>query len=205
VAYATESEKLMQNVEDLRIRRTRKLLQKALLEAASENGFAHVTVRDITERAMVNRATFYRQYDLLKSYMKELSEFIDSQEEETLLSKPPPSFPDTPPPGLARLLRHMQANSDFYRVMLGKQGDPAFCGQAFRDYIEEGYRQILSQQASQPNPDRPPIGLTVSYMIAAGIGAIVWWLENDQPCSPEQMANWLYQLSMASIRVSLEA
>jgi AcrR family transcriptional regulator len=110
---------------------------------------------------MVNRATFYRhyedKYDLLKSYMKELSEFIDSQEEETLLSKPPPSFPDTPPPGLARLLRHMQANSDFYRVMLGKQGDPAFCGQAFRDYIEEGYRQILSQQASQPNPDRPPI------------------------------------------------
>ena len=197
----------MQKAEDLRIRRTRKLLQKALLEVASEKGFAHVTVRDITERAMVNRATFYRhyedKYDLLEQYVKELSKFIDSEEEETSLSKASPSSSDTPPPGLARLLRHMQANSDFYRVMLGKQGDPTLCGQAFRDYIEEGYRGTLSKSASQPNLNCPPIDLTVSYMIAAGIGATVWWLENDQPCSPEEMANWLYQLSMASIRVSL--
>ena len=51
---------MTQNVEDLRVRRTRKLLQKALLEATVEKGFAHVTVSDIAERAMVNRATFYR-------------------------------------------------------------------------------------------------------------------------------------------------
>ena len=53
MAYATESEKVMQNLEDLRIRRTRKLLQKALLEAASEKGFARITVRDIVGRAIV--------------------------------------------------------------------------------------------------------------------------------------------------------
>jgi hypothetical protein len=29
-------------------------------------------------------------------------------------------------------------------------------------------------------------------------------MHNDQPCSPEQMAVWLYQLSMASIGVSFE-
>jgi AcrR family transcriptional regulator len=207
VVYATEREKMMQNVEDLRVRRTRKLLQKALLDAAIDKGFAHVTVRDITERAMVNRATFYRhyedKYDLLENYMKELSGFIDSEEEETSLRDQSSPSSDTPPPGLAKLLRHMQANADFYRVMLGRQGDPAFCGQAFRNYIEEGYRRILSKQALQPDPNRPPIDLIVNYLMHAGVGAIVWWLEHDQPCSPEQMANWLYQLSMASINVSL--
>lgn len=50
---------------------------------------------------------------------------------------------------------------------------------------------------------RPPIDLTVSYILHAGVGAIVWWLEKDQLCPPEQMAGWLYQLSMASIGVSL--
>ena len=50
---------------------------------------------------------------------------------------------------------------------------------------------------------RPPIDLMVSYLMNAGIGAIMWWLENDQPASPEQMAVWLYQFSMASIGVSL--
>jgi len=205
--YATESEKLMQNLEDLRVRRTRKLLQQALLEAASEKGFAHVTVRDITERAMVNRTTFYRhyedKYDLLAHYIEELSELIDSNEGETSPGNQPLPSLDTPPSGLAKLLQHMQANADFYRVMLGKQGDPTFCAQSFRNYIEQGYRRILSSQAPKSVPSHPPIDLTVNYLIHAGIGAIVWWLENDQPCSPEQMAVWLYQLSRASISVSL--
>src|SRR5687768_13411706 len=119
---------MTQNIEDLRVRRTRKLLQKALLEAASEKGFAHVSVRDITERAMVNRATFYRhyedKYDLLTQYMKELSEMIESDPMENPLVTPPSQSQDMPPPGLVKLLRHIQSNADFYRVMLGSQGDP---------------------------------------------------------------------------------
>lgn len=207
MAYATESEKTTQILEDLRVRRTRKLLQKAMLEAASEKGFAQVTVRDITERAMVNRGTFYRhyedKYDLLTHYMGELSELIDSEEGETSTNHQPLPSLDTPPAGLAKLLRHMQTNADFYRVMLGNQGDPGFCGQAFRKYIEQGYRRMLSSQLPQADLHLPPIDLTVNYLMHAGIGAIVWWLENDQPASPEQMAVWLYQFSMASINVSL--
>ena len=135
--------------------------------------------------------------------MGELSELIDSNEGETSAGNQPLPSLDTPPSGLVKLLQHMQANADFYRVMLGNQGDPAFCGQAFRNYIEQGYRRRLSSQAPQSDPSRPPIDLTVSYLLTAGIGAIVWWLENGQTYSPEQMANWLYQFSMASIGVSL--
>jgi AcrR family transcriptional regulator len=208
VAYATEGEKLMQNAEDLRVRRTRKLLQKAMLEAAREKGFARITVRDITERAMVNRATFYRhyqdKYDLLTHYMQELSGLIDTEEERAASQGRPTSLPvDMAPSGLAKLLRHMQANADFYRVMLGRNGDPSFCAQTFRGYIEQGYRRMLPGQAAQADSGRPPIDLMVSYLLNAGIGAIVWWLENDQPTSPERMADWLYQLSMAGIGASL--
>lgn len=198
---------MTQSLEDLRVRRTRKLLQRALLEAASEKGFSQVTVRDITERAMVNRATFYRhyedKYDLLAHYMEELSGLIDSEqgeispEDQSLLNV------DSPPSGLAKLLQHIRAHADFYRVMLGKNGDPAFCGQAFRDYIEAGYRRFLPRHASQSDSNRPPVNLAVNYLLNAGIGAIVWWLENEQSYSPEQMADWLYQFSMASISVSL--
>jgi len=200
---------MTQNIEDLRVRRTRKLLQKALLEAASEKGFAHVTVSDITERAMVNRATFYRhyedKYDLLTHYIEELSKMIEADEGEADLGIQPIQSQGTPPPGLVKLLRHIQSNADFYRVMLGRQGDPAYCAQAFRNYVEQGYRRILSGQSPQSDPGRPPIDLIVSYILSAGMGAIVWWLESAQPCPPEQMAIWLYQLSWASINVSLSS
>src|SRR5262245_61916794 len=199
---------MTQNLEDLRVRRTRKLLQKAMLEAASEKGFAQVTVSDITERAMVNRATFYRhyedKYDLLTKYMEELSGLIEEEGREDYLGNETVQPTDTPPPGMIKVLRHIQANADFYRVMLGRQGDPAYCAQTFRNYIEHGYRRIISNQGSNPDSNRPPISFTVSYMLSAGIGAIVWWLESSEQYTPEQIATWLYQLSRASIDASLK-
>ncbi len=203
VEYATGGEKVTQKAEDLRVRRTRKLLQKALIELTIEKGFANVTVRDITERAMVNRSTFYRhyvdKYDLLNQYLEELSELIDSQEgDASVVDKL-----DQPPAGLVRILKHVQMNADFYRVLLGKKGDPALCAQSFRRFIERGFRSMLSNDTAQADPSRPPIGLSASYVLHAGIGAIVWWLENDQSFTPEQVAVWLHQLSMADMGVAL--
>ncbi len=43
------------------------------------------------------------------------------------------------------------------------------------------------------------------HQMATGrdIGAILWWLENDQPCSPEQLAGWLSQLTTANAGFSM--
>ena len=50
------------NVEDLRVRRTRYLLQEKFWELLAEQSFQSITVQDITARAMVNRATFYDHF-----------------------------------------------------------------------------------------------------------------------------------------------
>ncbi len=197
----------MQKSEDLRVRRTRKLLQEALIELTIEKGFADVTVSDITERAMVNRSTFYRhyldKYDLLRQYIEGLQKLIDPEEGESTLVDNSSQSPGQPPAGLVRILRHIQMNADFFRVMLGKKGDPAFCAQSFRPYIEKGFRNLLSGEIAQADPSRPPLDLSVHYVLHAGTGAILWWLENDQPCAPEQLAVWLNQFSRADISLSL--
>lgn len=194
---------MVQNVEDLRIRRTRKLLQQALIELTIEKGFAGVTVRDLTDRAMVNRSTFYRhyadKYALLRQYLEDLYRLIDVEG-----NGPPTSYAaDQPPPGLVSLLKHMQLNADFYRVMLGPNGDAAFCAESFRSYIEEGFRTRLPNETVPTDPAAPPIGLSVSYLLHAGTGAIVWWLEQGQSITAEQMAGWLIRLSTAVIGVSV--
>ena len=48
---------------DKRILRTRQWLSKAFLELLEEKGFQEMTVQNITERANVNRATFYAHYE----------------------------------------------------------------------------------------------------------------------------------------------
>lgn len=47
---------------DLRVVRTRKHVIQALFELMQEKPFQKISVRDITERAMVNRSTFYAHF-----------------------------------------------------------------------------------------------------------------------------------------------
>lgn len=46
-----------------RMQHTRRLLQQAFIEVAHEKGMAATTVQDITERADVNRGTFYLHFE----------------------------------------------------------------------------------------------------------------------------------------------
>ncbi len=60
---------------DPRIIRTKKLLVKAFQEVSREKKMSQITVKDITERATVNRATFYAhftdKYDILNYTLSE--------------------------------------------------------------------------------------------------------------------------------------
>jgi AcrR family transcriptional regulator len=47
---------------DPRVKRTRGLLEQSFMEVVAEKGFQSVSVQDITEKAGVNRATFYAHF-----------------------------------------------------------------------------------------------------------------------------------------------
>jgi AcrR family transcriptional regulator len=48
---------------DPRVKRTRQLLEQAFSEVISEKGLQGISVQDITDRAGVNRATFYAHFE----------------------------------------------------------------------------------------------------------------------------------------------
>lgn len=192
-----------ENGEDLRIRRTRKLLLQALMELTVEKGFNNVTVRDLCERAMVNRSTFYRHYldiyQLLDQYMGEVFEQTTGPVEEKLDENGEPMWKTgQTPPGLVKLIEHVQSHAEFYRVMLGEKGDPRFANY-FRQYSEKRFRLLSSLKPPPKEPNSPPVDLRVAYATYAGVCAIVWWLENGQPSSPEQLAAWLSNMTTTTI------
>lgn len=61
---------------DLRIQRTQKSIKQAFFELIEEEGFDHISVKDITARAMISRNTFYLHYsdkfDLLNKIVMNL-------------------------------------------------------------------------------------------------------------------------------------
>lgn len=83
---------MLKNPEDRRARRSRKLLKESLLELMKRKTFADISVRDVTDAADMNRATFYLHYtgtaELLKSVeddlLEELQALVDAHMQETV-------------------------------------------------------------------------------------------------------------------------
>ena len=188
-------------MEDLRVRRTRQSLQNAFIELTIEKNFSSVTIADITERAMVNRATFYRhfqdKYDLLDKYMEDLYHLLDSPEATS------PEAQDSPPAGLVQMMEHLQAHADFYRSMLGPQGYLPFA-EKLRGYIERRIGHSLAADSSMQRPGQPPLGMILSSISNAALGSIRWWLENDTPYTPLQMAKWSVQFSTVYLKFAAD-
>ena len=65
----------MEKKEDPRFIRTRKLIMEAFMSLVLEKEFKDITIKDITQRATINRATFYYhffdKYDLLDTVISE--------------------------------------------------------------------------------------------------------------------------------------
>lgn len=84
--------------EDRRIRRTQKLLKESLGGLMSEKAFKDITIKDITERADLNRGTFYLHYpdtygllkamenDVLEDFQDMINGYLEARPENGLMS-----------------------------------------------------------------------------------------------------------------------
>lgn len=182
---------------DLRIRRTHKLLQEAMIALIAERGFDAITVGDIADRAMVNRATFYRhyedKYDLVAKIFEEMvNELISNM-------KPPhKNFHaqdyENPADIWVQLFAHFADHADLYRALLGKNGSSWFADRV-RDYavtvIME--RKMLHDRRYGPGKQESsgmPPELPVVMLAHTLLGAITWWLDSEKRYTPKQMASW---------------
>lgn len=166
---------------DLRIRRTHKFLQEALVDLVSEKGFEAITVGDIAERAMVNRATFYRhyedKYDLVAKIFEETSERLVAQmkpihkDEQGRVTENPPEI-------WVQWFEHVAEHARLYRAMLGKNGSSWFAARLRERTVEIMLRQESQwkhQMArSQPVDPAMPPELPAAQLSHVLIGTIVW-------------------------------
>lgn len=64
----------MKNINDPRAKRTRQLIQYAFGELLQKKEFDSITIADITQKATLNRATFYAHYDDKYMLLEEIVE-----------------------------------------------------------------------------------------------------------------------------------
>src|SRR6516225_8525098 len=109
---------MTQPVSNVRVRRTQKLLREALIELIEERGFEALTVGELTERAMLSRAAFYRNYQ--DKY--DLVEKVFAEAISALMGAVSDLGQEHPAEIWVQFFEHIAKYERLYRALLGRQG-----------------------------------------------------------------------------------
>lgn len=161
---------------DLRIRRTRGAIQDAFISLMREKEYAAITVTDISERADINRKTFYAHYDTKEQLLAQLilSMFQDIVGTLMYAKQPGGVMPD-----LGADLTALFAAVEGYRGMIDALITPQTSAMAFAIADE-----VISAGMVQGGVIRRANDAMVRELYASRIKnyfftAIDWWMEQD--------------------------
>ncbi len=174
--------------EDLRQRRTKKLLTEALLSLMEEQPFSEISVVDICQRAMVHRTTFYAhfedKYALLRYAVARLYRAFEPTTED-LRANPRSYFLSV----FQNALSFVRAHSGLYRSAVSSGSVDI---QTLEALVAE---QLLSRfPTDEANPTRTEIA---AHFYAGGILAIIrWWLAQGADLPEEALLQLMDQTGL---------
>lgn len=171
---------------------TKERIRDAFFELNAEKKIEKISVREITERAHVNRGTFYVYfrdvYDLLEQTQDAMIEdFIRSLKESIgILLKEPERFEVHPI--LTVMMKHMK----YLKVFLGVNGDPKFSYQ-IKAMAKKNLREVFVNENVSPHKN---LDYVLEYITSAQLGLISYWLRNDMALASEEMEQMVKELNL---------
>jgi AcrR family transcriptional regulator len=188
---------------DRRVQRTRALLRAALLALIVEQGYDSIRLQDITDRANLRRATFYKHYnDKEELLLSALSENFDMLVRESQHVAQRDSIGGkTHVEAYLVTFQHAAHNHALYRNILGSQSGALFA-RRIREYLAALVMQGL--KTIPPGELTTPPEVLANYIAGTELSMITWWLENDMPYPAQQMAEMVHQLILHGIASVVE-
>jgi len=187
---------MSQQIRNVRVKRTQTLLREALIDLIDERGFDALTVGELTERAMVSRAAFYRNYQ--DKY--DLVEKIFAEAMSSLLGAVTELGEKHPAPIWVQFFEHIAKYERLYRTLLGRQGSPWFVWKmraSLAELIQEPRHRPHGQRVSAHQVHTFSEDLVADLVSTMFVEAITWWLEQGRPYTPGEMATHTSLLAAA--------
>ena len=166
------------------------MFRTALIELMEEKPFHKITIKEICERADLNRTTFYLHYT---DQTQLLNEIITILEDDMTNCIP---APDDKGNGLERLkqyLEYVRANAKIYRTLMRSDEDVGARTRIIRDIL----RDIKD---SLPVLGKPLENRYIyRFIIDGSISMILNWIDSDFDISTEVLAKLIFDLGNIAI------
>lgn len=181
----------MEKKMDRRKKYTLMVLKESLMELLKDKAISSITIKELCERADINRSTFYNhytdQFDLLNKIEAEIIQELhqtlyqyDYNEEKEMYDM------------TKHLLDYVASQGEHFRILFSDHGNKGFQHQVIEIAQSLILRNLL--QSDLLNDEKSSNYITL-FIISGSIHVIENWLNNGMPESTEEMTKIIIEIS----------
>lgn len=177
--------------------RSREKIRQAYVELIHEKGTVDITVKELVERADLNRSTFYAHYQDIYAVIEEIEDeivqkmftFLDASEHTDLLYNPLPF--------MLRVGIELEQNREFYRLLVGTRGSDAFTRKLKAVFLD----RLLTDKKAFGQIRRQREFLVCMNLLAGGsIDVVSDWITGKINMPMQELAHILNDIAMDAMR-----
>lgn len=183
----------MNTKNNQRTRISKLLFKNALMDLLKEKGsISKVSVRELCDRAELNRSTFYAHYQEPKDLLYEIeTELLDATEEH--LKKIGQENDIGAHKYLLSFLQYIKENDKPFRTLLIDAADPDFRSRFMQQSIiqfVDNLRIVLPKELEQ---------YIYSYILNGNTGIIIQWVRSNYAIDENEIVNLLFAINQSAL------
>ena len=182
------------NVKDnQRTRLSKRMFRNAVLELLEEKGgIEKISVRELCEKAELNRSTFYAHYAEPREVLAEAEEDI-LNETAAHIKKIGEQKKGGGKEYVSSFLRYIRENDQVFRVLLVTAADPAFKSR----FVQLSLLNLFEHM--QLTMDNEKQQYVYSYLLNGSFGIITQWIRSDYAAAVPELVDLLFTLNGSAL------
>ena len=188
--------------QDRRVIRSKMRMREALIALVQEKPFPEITARDITDRADLNRATFYLHYNNVFDLLEELEEETVSDFAHMLEETPFRENSTWEPLLTGRICDYIAENQDLCRCLFLNPNSDRFA-EKLTEIMKQKGQKIRKERGLGEEPRQMDY---VRHFISCGaMGMVKQWLAEGMPLSKAEMMDLTEKIMHPIFQILLTA
>ena len=185
---------------DRRIAKTKKAIYRAFAELLSEKNINDITIKDIADKADINRKTFYNYYNGIYDLTGEIENSIIDSFEQVLRNTNINELLHNPYSMFEALTRIINSNLDFYQHLISIESNSNLVSKLFKS-LKTRAKEVISLYTLL---DDATLDIVLDFVVSGMFTVFQHWFNSSREHSIDDLAKIVATLSFNGINGLLQ-
>lgn len=180
---------------DRRIAKTKKAIYRAFAQLLSEKNINDITIKDIADRADINRKTFYNYYDGIYELTDEIENKIIDSFEKVIREHNVSELLHNPNKMFDELVKIIDSDLDFYQHLISLESNSNLVSKLFIS-LKSRAKEVISEYSVLNDAT---LDIVLDFVISGMFTVFQRWFNSSKEHSLDDMAKIVATLSYNGI------